>query len=138
VKRESTSKALKRSGIGLLKDMTCPPELGPVASAEWDRILSELLVEPDLIKRVDRGLLQVYCAFYADWFEAEAKIQEIGQVIKSPNGYPQTAPWVSIANMRATLMLAIAKEFGFSPVSRGKLPRLSSGPDLLDLPPLKY
>jgi P27 family predicted phage terminase small subunit len=138
MKAKSKSKALKRSGVGLLEDMTCPPELGPVARAEWDRVLGELLIEGDLMKRVDRGLLQVYCASYADWFEAEVKIQEFELVIKSPNGYPQISPWVTIANMRANVMLAIAKEFGFSPLSRGKLPRLSSGTALLDLPPLEY
>ncbi len=115
----------------------CPPELGAVAQKEWDRIFAELTRDADLLQAVDQAMLAVYCAAYAEWLEATEALHKYGTVMKSPTGYPIQSPYVSIANQKAQMMLAVAKEFGFTPASRGRLPRISNdNPDFLDLQPL--
>jgi phage terminase small subunit len=46
-------------------------------------------------------------------------------MIKSPSGYPVQSPYVAIANRQAEIMMRIASEFGFTPVSRSRI----SAPD---------
>jgi phage terminase small subunit len=48
-----------------------------------------------------------------------------GTMIKSPSGYPVQAPYVTMANRQAEIMMRIASEFGFTPVS----PSRTSTPD---------
>src|SRR4051812_39009685 len=67
--------------------LECPPELGPMARQEWDRIVSEL-TSKGVLSSFDRGPLAVYCNAYAQYFEAMEEVQKYGAMIKSPNGYP--------------------------------------------------
>src|SRR5690349_19276749 len=65
----------------------CPPELGPVARAEWDRLVVELAALR-LLTNLDRAALAAYCGAYALWAEAMEAIQKYGAMIKSPQGFP--------------------------------------------------
>ena len=98
-----------------------PPELGPVARQEWDRIRPEIIAS-ELSKPIDRGALTIYCVAYALWIEAAEAIQKYGAMVKAPSGYPMQSPYVSIFNQQAATMLRIASEFGFTPASRRRLP----------------
>jgi len=80
----------------------CPPELGPVARAEWDRLVGELAALR-LLTNLDRAALAAYCGAYALW--AEATVQ----------------PYLAIANRQAEIMMRIASEFGFTPASRSRI-----------------
>lgn len=104
----------------------CPPELGPAAHAEWDRLVPEL-GELGLLTHFDRAALAAYCAAYALWAEATAAIQKYGAMVKSPSGYPMQSPYIGIANRQAELMIRLASEFGFTPASRS---RISSSQEL--------
>ena len=42
-------------------------------------------------------------------------------MIKSPSGYPVQSPCVAIANRQAEIMMRIASEFGFTPVSPSRI-----------------
>jgi phage terminase small subunit len=42
-------------------------------------------------------------------------------MVKSPSGYPQQSPYVSIAIRQAEIMIRIAAEFGFTPASRNRI-----------------
>jgi P27 family predicted phage terminase small subunit len=108
----------------LVEKVECPPELGPAARQEWDRVAPHLLAAGRLTA-LDRGMLAVYCAAYAGWIEAVLAIQTYGAVMKSPSGYPMQSPYVSIAMKNADTMARIASEFGFTPASRNRLPWLS-------------
>ncbi len=55
----------------------CPPELGPVARQEWDRIVGELAALR-LLTELDRAALAVYCGSYAMWAEATDAIENMG------------------------------------------------------------
>lgn len=98
----------------------CPPELGPVAKREWDRLAAEL-VALKLLTNLDRAALAAYCGAYALWAEATEQIQKYGTMVKSPTGYPIQSPYVSIANRQAEIMMRVASEFGFTPASRGRI-----------------
>lgn len=98
----------------------CPPELGPVAHREWDRLVGELITLR-ILTNLDRAALAAYCGAYALWAEATESIQKFGTMVKSPSGYPIQSPYVSIANRQAEIMMRIASEFGFTPASRGRI-----------------
>jgi P27 family predicted phage terminase small subunit len=111
----------------------CPPELGPVARREWDRLVGEL-GKLKLVTNLDRAALAAYCGAYALWSEATEAIQKYGTMVKSPSGYPIQSPYVSIANRQAELMMRISAEFKFTPASRSRIatPRPEE-PTLFDL-----
>lgn len=111
----------------------CPPELGPVARREWDR-LSHELASLGLLTNLDRSALAAYCGAYALWAEATEAIHKYGTMVKSPSGYPIQSPYVSIANRQAGIMMHIASEFGFTPASRSRISTRPSAnePNLFD------
>lgn len=98
----------------------CPPELGPVARREWERLVSEL-APLRILTQLDRAALASYCMAYGLWAEATKAIQKYGVMIKSPQGYPIQSPYLSIANRQVELMMRIAAEFGFTPASRSRI-----------------
>ena len=98
----------------------CPPELGPVARREWDRLVGEL-GKLKLVTNLDRAALAAYCGAYALWSEATEAIQKFGTMVKSPSGYPIQSPYLAIANRQAELMMRISAEFGFTPASRSRI-----------------
>jgi P27 family predicted phage terminase small subunit len=111
----------------------CPPELGPLARAEWDRLAGELGTL-QLLTTFDRAALAAYYGAYALWAEATEAIQKYGTMVKSPSGYPIQSPYVSIANRQAEIMMRIASEFGFTPASRSRISTpIKNEPNLFDL-----
>lgn len=98
----------------------CPPELGPSAEQEWDRLVGEL-AQLNLLTNLDRAVLAAYCGAYALWADATEQIQKYGAMIKSPSGYPVQSPYIAIANRQAEIMIRIASEFGFTPASRSRI-----------------
>src|SRR4051812_21481007 len=110
----------------------CPPELGPLAKQEWDRLVGELAALR-LLTNLDRAALAAYCGSYALWAEATAQIQKYGAMIKSPTGFPIQSPYLAIANRQAEIMMRIASEFGFTPASRSRIATpAKAGPSLFD------
>jgi P27 family predicted phage terminase small subunit len=98
----------------------CPPQLGPIAREEWERLTSELS-SLRIVTALDRPALAAYCNAYGLWAEATDAIQKYGTMVKSPTGYPIQSPYVSIANRQAEIMMRIASEFGFTPASRSRI-----------------
>jgi P27 family predicted phage terminase small subunit len=115
----SLSKRAKKSAVEPLAP-DCPPELGPVARAEWHRLVPEL-ARLNLITHLDRAPLAIYCVAYAQWVDAAEFIQKFGSMVKTPSGFPVQSPYVAILNRQADTMIRIASEFGFTPASRAKL-----------------
>src|SRR6266446_4193257 len=110
----------------------CPPELGPNAQREWNRLVGDLS-KLSLITNLDRAALAAYCGAYALWAEATEAIQKYGAMVKSPTGFPIQSPYLAIANRQAEIMMRIASEFGFTPASRSRIATPSSHePSLFD------
>ena len=91
-----------------------PAHLDAVASAKW----RELAAEVGRIDPGDGDLLEIYCQTWSRWRAADAQVQELGQVIKSPSGFPIQNPFLAIANRAAADLLKIGKRLGLSVPSR--------------------
>jgi P27 family predicted phage terminase small subunit len=132
----SESRELAKEEPKAIPVVECPPELGPVARQEWDRIAGALTAVGRLTV-LDRALLAAYCNAYAQWLEAVEALEKYGAVMKSPSGYPVQSIYVSIANRQVEIMIRIAAEFGFTPASRSRLPMTSKSDPWLDIPRLE-
>ncbi len=94
-----------------------PDWLEDEAKAEWERMAPKL-EKMGLLTEVDGAALSGYCQAYARWKEAEEFIKKHGLVFKTPSGYIQQVPHVSIAQKYLQIMNAFLSKFGMSPSDR--------------------
>jgi hypothetical protein len=66
---QQTSPVVESEQTCQVEKVECPPELGPIAREEWDKVAPHL-VAAGRLKPLDRSSLAVYCAAYATWLEA--------------------------------------------------------------------
>lgn len=107
----------------------CPPHLSAVAQKEWRRLATPLH-EAGLLTLADRAALAAYCAAYARWMEAEEKLSDTPPLLKTPSGYVQQSPWLSVANKQMELMARFMAELGLSPSARARLRLPEGGADV--------
>lgn len=62
-----------------------------------------------------------YCQAYARWKEAEEFITKHGTIVKTPSGYWQQVPQVSIAQTYLKIMNKFCEQFGLIPSSRSRI-----------------
>ena len=106
----------------------CPDYLAPEAKEEWER-LAGTLNQIGLLTQVDRTLMAAYCQTYARWVEAERKLAETPLILRTPAGYIQQSPWLSISNKQLELMAKYMTELGLTPASRSRLAiQMHNGP----------
>jgi len=98
----------------------CPPHLTDLARAEWDRIAATLH-QMGVVTTVDRAVLAAYCQAWGRWVEAEEKLKETPVMLKTPSGYVQQSPWLSVANKQLELMGRYMAELGITPASRSRV-----------------
>jgi P27 family predicted phage terminase small subunit len=92
-----------------------PPEhLDPVAVAKW----LELAPTLDMTRPGTADTLTLYVTAWTRWKAAEAKAAELGDVIKSPAGYPVQNPYLSIANKALDQLLKIGKRLGIAALTK--------------------
>lgn len=99
---------------------TCPAHLNPSAKAEWKRLARDLN-RIGLLTLIDRAALAAYCQSYGRWVEAERKLKETPLLLKTPAGYVQHSPWLTIANKERELMAKYMAELGLTPSARSRL-----------------
>lgn len=99
---------------------TCPAHLSPTAKAEWNR-LARSLNGVGLLTQADRAALAAYCQAYGRWVEAERRLAETPTLLKTPSGYVQQSPWLSVANKQMELMARFMAELGLTPSARSRL-----------------
>ncbi|CAK7036931.1 MAG: hypothetical protein BACD_00149 [Bacteroides rodentium] len=102
------------------KAPACPKWLDGEARKEWKR-LAKVLEEMGVLTQLDMGVFATYCNAYARWKEADEFISQHGTVIKTPSGYVQQLPQVSIAQTYAKLMNRCAEQMGLTPSSRSRI-----------------
>ena len=110
-----TARVLRRERLP-----SCPPHLNPAAAAEWRRI-AKALQRAGVFTTFDRAALAAYCQSYAKWVEAEQKMKETPALVKTPSGYVQQSPWLTIANKQLELMGRFMTELGMTPASRSRV-----------------
>jgi P27 family predicted phage terminase small subunit len=98
----------------------CPKWLEPEAKKEWRR-LSKQMEQIGILTEVDMASFAGYCQAYARWKEAEEFITQHGTIVKTPSGYWQQVPQVSIAQTYLKVMNRFAEQFGLTPASRSRI-----------------
>lgn len=98
----------------------CPKWLEPEAKKEWRRMGKKLL-ELGVISEIDGAAFAGYCQAYARWIEAEQFMSVHGTIFKTPKGYIQQVPQVSIARQYLKAMKEFCSEFGLTPSSRTRI-----------------
>jgi P27 family predicted phage terminase small subunit len=94
----------------------CPPHLSDIARAEWERV-AETLHDIGVLTSVDRAALAAYCQAYGRWVEAEEQMKKTPAMLKTPSGYVQQSPWMSVANKQLEIMGRYMVELGMTPAS---------------------
>ena len=102
------------------KAPSCPKWLEPEAKKEWRR-LSKQMEQIGILTEVDMASFAGYCQAYARWKEAEEFITQHGTIVKTPSGYWQTVPQVSIAQTYLKIMNRFCEQFGLTPASRSRI-----------------
>ena len=98
----------------------CPTWLEPEAKKEWKRLAKQMELL-GILTEMDMTAFAGYCQSYARWKEAEEFISKHGTIVKTPSGYWQQVPQVSIAQTNLKLMLRFSEEFGLTPSSRSRI-----------------
>lgn len=98
----------------------CPKWLEAEAKKEWRR-LAKPLMQMGVLTEVDMAAFAAYCQAYARWKEAEEFITQHGSIVKTPSGYWQQVPQVSIAQTNLKIMLKAGEQFGLTPSSRSRI-----------------
>ena len=98
----------------------CPSWLNDEAKEEWDR-LADKMVNLGSLTEMDMAAFAGYCQSYARWKEAEEFIEKHGTIVKTPSGYWQQVPQVSIAQTNLKVMLKFCSEFGLTPSFRSRM-----------------
>ncbi len=98
----------------------CPTWLEPEAKKEWKRSSKELETL-GILTQVDMAAFAGYCQAYARWKEAEEFITKHGTIVKTPSGYWQQVPQVSIAQSYLKIMNRFCEQFGLTPSSRSRI-----------------
>ena len=98
----------------------CPDWLEDEAKKEWRR-MSKQLEHLGLLTEIDMTSFAGYCQAYARWKAAEEFISKHGTIVKTPSGYWQQVPQVSIAQTYLKIMNRFCEQFGLTPSSRTRL-----------------
>ena len=102
------------------KAPACPKWLEPEAKKEWRR-LAKQMEALGILTEVDMAAFAGYVQAYARWKEAEEFISQHGTIVKTPSGYWQQVPQVSIAQTYLKIMNKFAEQFGLTPASRSRI-----------------
>ncbi|WP_203232348.1 phage terminase small subunit P27 family [Gemmobacter caeruleus] len=106
----------------------CPPHLCAKAQEEWHR-LAEGLYTSGVVTIADRAAFAAYCQCYARWVEAEEKLAATPTLLKTPSGYIQQSPWLSVANKQLELMGRYMAELGLTPAARTRVAAVAAIPE---------
>lgn len=98
----------------------CPDWLEEEAKAEWAR-MGQILEDMGILSEIDTTAFAGYCQSYARWKEAEEFLTQHGSIIRTPNGYLQQVPQVSIAQTNLKIMLKFCEQFGLTPSARSRI-----------------
>ena len=98
----------------------CPLWLEVEAKKEWKRMV-KILEQMGLLTEVDMAAFAGYCQAFARWKEAEEFISKHGTIVKTPSGYWQQVPQVSIAQTYLKIMNRFCEQFGLTPSARSRM-----------------
>lgn len=100
----------------------CPAWLLPEQKKFW-RELAPMLAGMKVLTEADRNALATLCVAMADLKDAQEKIKQFGKIIKTPSGYAQVSPYVTMQNAAIKQIRAFLQEFGLTPAARSRVVR---------------
>lgn len=98
----------------------CPSWLENDAKKEWRRMAKQM-EHLGTLTEIDMAAFAGYCQAYARWKEAEEFVTKHGAIVKTPSGYWQQVPQVSIAQTYLKIMNKFCEQFGLTPSSRSRI-----------------
>lgn len=98
----------------------CPAWLEDEAKKEWKRMAKQM-EQLGILTEIDMAAFAGYCQAYARWKEAEEFITQHGTIVKTPSGYWQQVPQVSIAQTYLKIMNKFCEQFGLTPSARSRI-----------------
>ena len=118
-KRNGTYRPGKHGGPALKVQLPdAPPDLSPVAAAQW-AVIGRELAEAGLISGIDRTAFRMLCESIAVYLDAMDELRNRGLVVScGDKGYLMPNPAVSVRNAAWTQIVAACKQFGMTPSSR--------------------
>ena len=109
-------------------EIKCPGWLMPEAKKEWKR-LAPSLEAMGVLTMADLTAFAGYCQAFARWKEAEEFITQHGSIFKTPSGYVQQVPQVSIAQQNLKILQSFCTEVGLTPATRARIIAGGAGTD---------
>ena len=97
-----------------------PAWLEDEAKKEWKRMAKQM-EQLGILTEIDMAAFAGYCQAYARWKEAEEFITQHGTIVKTPSGYWQQVPQVSIAQTYLKIMNKFCEQFGLTPSARSRI-----------------
>ena len=83
--------------------------------------MAESMEAMGILTEIDMAAFSGYCQAYARWKEAEEFLSKHGTISKTPSGYIQQVPQVSIAQTYLKVMKDFASQFGLTPAARTRI-----------------
>ena len=95
-----------------------PAHLDEAAKQKWAE-LAPILQERGDVGQGTLDALAAYCVAWSQWTAAQAKVAELGPVIKSAAGFAVVSPYVTVAAQAERRMRQWAAELKLTPKTRG-------------------
>jgi P27 family predicted phage terminase small subunit len=108
---------------GALEEL--PDELDAEEQAEWRYAIEH--APKGVLRHIDREMLTLWCKTKTRYRRAEAAQAAVNaqtampDVVRTPSGMLVPSPYVGIMNKTALLLIRLAEQMGFTPVSRPRL-----------------
>ena len=105
---------------------TAPSFLGREGKREWNRV-AKLLDAADIVTKLDRAALAMYCAAWDEYCEADKLVAEqrkltgVGVVLQGQTGGYYINPAVNLRTSAWNKVMKAAVEFGLTPSSRSRV-----------------
>lgn len=97
-----------------------PKTVQGAAREEWKRTVPEL-ERLGLITVLDLPAFTSYCQAWGRYVDAEEKIAVLGEVVKTPSGYPIQNPYRAVANKALADCRWFWENFGMNPSARTRV-----------------
>jgi P27 family predicted phage terminase small subunit len=74
-----------------------------------------------VLTEADGYALANLCQAYSTMAKAQRKLNDTGLLLKTPSGYVQQSPLLSVVNTCMETITKLCREFGLTPASRSRL-----------------